>query len=458
MSELTQKTALELAGDLHRGDTTAAEITDAFLARIAAEEPALGAFAEIYADDARSAARAADAQIAAGYRRGPLHGIPIVVKDLVDWDGRVTTGGSQVHARRVARATAPVLRRLLDAGLIVLGKTKTVEFAFGGWGTNARMGTPHNPWDRRVHRVPGGSSSGTAVAVAAALAPWGIGTDTGGLVRLPAAFCGLVGLKTTAGRIPTAGIQPLSPTLDSVGPLARSTDDALVLDRILRAVALPDIAPADLVARLAPAHRRGVAGLRIARLPAFEFADVESTMRAAHDAALERLAAQGAEIVDVALPFAVGDIVAENGRIMAAEGYAAHGELADDPETPLDEAVRARLLGGREITAAAYLRTLAARRSLQAEYAQATAGIDALVTPSLKAPAIPVAEVDEAVSPAHFTRFGNYLDLCGTAVPVAGGDSALPLSVQVICAPDREDLSLRIAEALLENRSVPPAP
>src|SRR5205823_9552069 len=209
------------------------DVVEALLARIAAHNPKLHAFIDVYADDARLAAEGADKAIRSGHAVGPLHGVPIALKDLIDLEGRVTTGGSMVWRERRSPATATLARRLIAAGMIVLGKTHTVEFAMGGWGTNQHMGTPWNPWDLAAHRTPGGSSSGSGVAVAAGLAPVAIGTDTGGSVRLPAAWCGIVGLKVTAGRISTYGVLPLSSTLDTPGPLARSVEDAALIFRAL---------------------------------------------------------------------------------------------------------------------------------------------------------------------------------------------------------------------------------
>ena len=227
--DLTALTVEELATLLAQRRVSSVELTDACLARIARHNDALHAFIDVYADAARDAAQAADLARRAGYALGPLHGIPFGLKDLVDIEGRVTTGGSKVWADRVSPSTGSLAHRLVAAGMIVAGKTHTVEFAFGAWGTNQHMGTPRNPWDMTIHRAPGGSSSGSGVAVAARLVPWAIGTDTGGSVRIPSAMCGLTGLKTTVGRIPTDGILPLSETLDSVGPLARSARDAAIL-------------------------------------------------------------------------------------------------------------------------------------------------------------------------------------------------------------------------------------
>ena len=175
------------------------DLIDATIAKISASDPRLHAFVETYFDDARLAAEGADRAVRSGHAVGPLHGMPVALKDLVELEGRVATGGSKAWRDRRSSRTATLARRLVQAGMIVVGKTHTVEFAFGGWGTNQHMGTPWNPWDPRTHRVPGGSSSGSGVAVAARMVPWAIGTDTGGSVRLPASFCGLTGLKTTIG-------------------------------------------------------------------------------------------------------------------------------------------------------------------------------------------------------------------------------------------------------------------
>src|SRR3989475_4451366 len=278
------------------------DVVDALLVRIK-QRDALHAYIALYESEARLAAEAADSAIRSGHRIGPLHGVPIALKDLVDLQGRRTAGGSKVWIDRVSPVTATLARRLIGAGMIVLGKTHTVEFAMGGWGTNTHMGTPHNPWDPAVHRTPGGSSSGSGVAVAAGLAPAAIGTDTGGSVRLPASWCGIVGLKTTVGRISTYGVLPLSSTLDTPGPMTRSVEDAALLYRVLNG---PDPHDASTAVWTAddplPSLRRGVGGLRLAVLPDAERAGVDREVLSAYDAAIETLRGRGATIVTAALP------------------------------------------------------------------------------------------------------------------------------------------------------------
>src|SRR5688572_15060328 len=335
------------------------DVVDAQLERIRRRNPTLHAYIAVYEDDARLAAEAADKAIRSGHRVGPLHGVPIALKDLVDLEGRVTTGGSKVWRDRVSTVTATLAERAIAAGMIVIGKTHTVEFAMGSWGTNTHLGTPRNPWDLAVHRTPGGSSSGSGVAVAAGLAPVAIGTDTGGSVRLPAAWCGTVGLKVTAGRISTYGILPLSSTLDTPGPLARSVEDAAQIFRVLNGPDPRDPqtlawTPADPM----PTLRRGVAGLTLAILPDAERADVAADVLAAYDASIETLARLGARIVRPALPHAFRDYAAATGRVIGAEGYRFVGQLVDDASLPLDPHVRPRIQLGRDVRAHEYLKTL----------------------------------------------------------------------------------------------------
>ena len=424
-------------------------VVEALLARIAAHDAKLHAFIAVYGDDARLAAEAADKAIRSGHAVGPLHGVPIALKDLIDLEGRVTTGGSAAWRERRSPVTATLARRLIAAGMIVLGKTHTVEFAMGGWGTNQHMGTPWNPWDLAVARTPGGSSSGSGVAVAAGFAPWAIGTDTGGSVRLPASWCGLSGLKTTIGRVSTYGILPLAPSLDTPGPMARSVEDAALLFSVMqgadpldpRTLSAPP--PADPF----PALRRGVAGLRLARMPASERDGCTAEMLAAYDASLDRLARLGAEIVTVALPCRFADSMLATGRIIGSEAYQLVGHLVDNAALPIDAAVRPRIQLGRSITAREYLAALAERDALKRAFLAALDGVDALLTPTTQSAAIPLDAVDQNTTPAYFTRVFNLMEMCALSIPNGFTAGGLPTALQIACKPYDEATALRIGYA-----------
>ena len=446
--DVTSGPVHRLAGLVQRGELSSLEWVDACLARIAERDPQLHAFVEVYAEDARLAAQGADAAIRAGQSVGPLHGVPVALKDLVELDGRIVTGGSEAFKARRSTRTATLARRLMCQGAIVLGKTHTVEFAMGGWGTNTRRGTPWNPWDLAVRRTPGGSSSGSAVAVAGGLVPWAIGTDTGGSIRMPASWCGITGLKTTIGRVSTHGVLPLSPTLDTPGPMARGVEDVALLYAAIHGADPLDpmtrgLSYVDPMAGL----KAGIKGLRLARMPDSEARHASADVIRAYEESLRVLGSLGAEIVAPELPFRFEDVAASNLRIMAAESYALYHDLIDDPAAPLDPDVRPRIAAGRDISARAYLEALHQRALMKQQFAQAMDGLDALLTPSTMTTALPLAEVDQTKAPAHYTRFGNYLDLCALSLPNGSDPQGLPTSLQIVCRGEREDLALRIGWA-----------
>jgi aspartyl-tRNA(Asn)/glutamyl-tRNA(Gln) amidotransferase subunit A len=310
------------------------------------------------------------------------------------------------------------------------------------------MGTPRNPWDLRVHRTPGGSSSGSGVAVAAGLAPVAIGTDTGGSVRIPAAWNGIVGLKVTAGRISTFGVLPLSHTLDTPGPLARTVEDCALIYRLLNG---PDPRDPSTLAWThddpLPSMRRGVGGLRIGVMPEVERQGVDTEVLAAFDASIEALAQLGAQIVKVALPKRLNDYAQATGRIIGSEGYRYVGHLVDDEKQPTDPDVRPRIQLGRNVTARDYIVTLQEREEEKRAFAAAVADVDAWLTPTSLTAAIPINKADQGGTAAHFTRPGNYLGLCGVAIPNGFTTDGLPTSLQIMCHPGAEATALRIAWA-----------
>jgi aspartyl-tRNA(Asn)/glutamyl-tRNA(Gln) amidotransferase subunit A len=448
MSDPTYMTVHEMSAAIAGGSLTSTAIVDNCLERIAALDGKLRAFVVVYEDEARLAAQAADQAIRSGHRLGPLHGIPVALKDIIDMEGRVTTGGSMVWRDRISPTTATVAQRLIGAGMIVIGKTHSVEFAMGGWGTNTHMGTPWNPWDLDTHRTPGGSSSGSGVAVAAGMAPAAIGTDTGGSVRLPASYCGLAGLKTTVGRISLHGILPLSGTLDTPGPMTRSVEDAAMIYDVLHG---PDpLWPPTLAHGIESpfaAMLRGVKGLRLAAISGAERHGMDGPTLAAFDAAQETLRQLGATVSEIELPRPFTDFAAIAGRIIGAEGYRYVGELVETPNLPVDPNVRPRILLGKDIRAHEYLDALAEREAAKSEYAEAMLDFDALLLPSTETPAIPLTEVDEGGTPARFTRAANCLDLCALSVPNGVSPDGLPTSLQIACKGYDEAMALRIGWA-----------
>jgi len=437
-----------LSAEISAGRLSPVALTEALLERIARYDARLHAFIAVYGDDARLAAEGAEKAIRAGHAVGPLHGVPIALKDLVDMKGRVTTGDSTAWADRVSPVTATLARRLIAAGMIVIGKTHTVEFAMGGWGTNQHMGTPWNPWDGAAHCAPGGSSAGSGVSVAAGMAPCAIGTDTGGSVRLPASWCGITGLKVTIGRISTHGVLPLSTTLDTPGPMTRSVEDAAILYNVLQG---PD--PLDpLTLRRPPddplpAMRRGVAGLRLAVLPDSERESVDAEVLRAYDASVELLAGLGAQIVGVALPRPLASLAGVTGRIIGAEGYSFVGDLVDDPNLPIDDAVRPRIWLGKDMSVKDYLLTLREREVIKREFDAALGETDAWLTPTTATPAPVVEAIDQNSTPATFTRPINLLDRCALAVPNGLTSGGLPTSLQIACRAYDEATALRIGWA-----------
>lgn len=437
-----------LSARIASGDLSPADLMDCLLDRILAHDEKLHAFVTVYGEDARMAADAAAKAVRAGHAVGPLHGIPIALKDIIDLEGRVTTGGSYEWRDRVSPVTATLARRLIAAGIIVIGKTHSVEFAMGGWGTNQHMGTPWNPWDNAVHRTPGGSSAGSGVAVAAGLAPWAIGTDTGGSVRLPAAWCGLVGLKTTVGRVSTFGVLPLASTLDTPGPMTRSVEDAALLynamqgpdplDKLTKGVAFEDPLPQ---------MKRGIAGLKLAIMPAGEREGVDSEVLEAFDASVEALRELGALVNEVALPRVFASMGGMTGRIIGAEGYLFVGDRVDDLELRIDEDVRPRIWVGRDLSARDYLETLRKREVFKREFDEALAGYDALLTPTVATAAIPIDSIDQSTTPAGFTRAVNLLDRCALAIPNGFTAGGLPQSLHIVCDAYDEAMALRIGWA-----------
>jgi aspartyl-tRNA(Asn)/glutamyl-tRNA(Gln) amidotransferase subunit A len=450
--DLPWQSLAELSRLLARGAVSSREIVAAYLDRIALLDPRLHAFVDVYPDQALALAERSDHDRGGRATHGPLHGLPIAIKDLMHIRGRITSAGSKSRPHGLAEETATAAQRLFAAGMIPLGKTHLVEFAFGGWGRNAPLGAPWNPWDTTTHRVAGGSSSGSAVAVAAALAPAAIGSDTGGSIRIPAALCGLTGFKPTYGLISLAGVFPLATTLDSLGPLTRSVVDAALL---VAAMAGPDshdpatlaAPPIDWTGALtAETDLRGVSITALA-VEQFPWAALPDVLAARADA-ITTLRELGARVEEAGAPFDLEDVTVRNGRIIAAEAYALHRPYIEDAALEIDPWVRKRMLAGKAISAAEYRDELAARKRTAAGFSEWMRGRDALLTPTVPITAIPLDEVDEATSPlATFTRAVNYFGACGLSLPAGLSASGLPIGMQLVGAPFADATLLRLGRA-----------
>jgi aspartyl-tRNA(Asn)/glutamyl-tRNA(Gln) amidotransferase subunit A len=410
------QTLTSLAAALDAGTTTSRALVEQCLAAIA--DPAgegAQTFITVYAEAARAQADATDGLRKVGRAPGPYAGIPVSIKDLFDVAGETTRAGSTVlNGAPAAVAHAPVIARMLGAGFVLIGRTNMTEFALSGLGINPHYPTPSSPWDRAARRIPGGSSSGAAVSVADGMAFVGLGTDTAGSCRVPAALCGVVGYKPTARRVPLTGVLPLSFSLDSVGPLARNVADCAIVDAVLAGEA--PTAPA----------ARPLAGVRLALPDTLVMDGLDPVVAAAFDRALAALTAAGATVERVNFP-AMSRISAGTIRasISVCEGFAWHRALLARAADGYDQRVRFRLEGGNTASIADYLEALAIRRSIGAEMNAATAGYDAVVMPTV--PLLPPPIADLIANEAEYwrvnalmlrnTAFANFLDCCAITLP-----------------------------------------
>ncbi len=405
----------ELAQALADGTTTSRALIEESLARIS--DPAgegARTFIKTHADQARAMADAADLLRKAGRAPGRYAGIPIALKDLFDIAGEPTPAGSTVLADAPpAQANAPVVARMLGAGFIPVGRVNMTEFAFSGLGINPHYGTPASPWDRASRRIPGGSSSGTAVAVADGMAAAGLGTDTGGSCRIPAAFCGIVGYKPTARRVPINGVLPLAPSLDSVGPLAPSVACCAAIDAILANEAPTAPMPVSLN------------GLRLAVPSNMVLDDMDDVVAAAFQRALSTLSAAGARISEVRFGAFDGMSTANaKGGFAASEAYAWHRRLLATRGSGYDPRISVRIARGEHMSAADYIDLVNARSQLIAAFDSETEAFDAAVLPTTPVIAPRIADLDDerAYNSMNMlilrnTALGNFFDRCAISLP-----------------------------------------
>lgn len=442
MPESEPRTIRELVRAFAARETTAERATEECLQAIAAHNPTLNAFIAVTGDEALADARRADADVAAGRRRGPLHGVPISLKDSIDMRGVPTTAASRVRDGHVAAADAPAVARLRAAGAVIVGKTNLHEFAFGTTNEDSAFGPARHPLDPT--RSPGGSSGGSAASVIAGMAYGSIGSDTGGSIRIPAAACGLVGFKPTLGAVPTEGVVPLSATMDHVGPICRSVDDAQLLFDVLRGAVPPTPAP------------REARGLRLGLLRPYFMALLDDGVAAAFDQACSRVRRAGAEIADVSIPHA-GDIAAIYLHIGLSEAAAYHAATLERVPEAYTPNVRLRLEMGRYILAEDYVRALRGRDVLRAEVDRALAGVDALLLPSLAIPAptigaesVRIGSTDEPVRPVmlRLTQLFNLTGHPAMTVPCGTTPDRLPVGAQIVGRAGADAALLAVARAL----------
>lgn len=446
------KTAAASAPSATRGVEAVERSVDAIRRR----NDDLNAFLIVTADEAMAEAKAQ----AATRHRGPLAGLPIGVKDIIDLEGHPTRAGSKTRAQAApAEKDAFVVAKLRAAGAIVVGKTNTVEYAFGGWGTNHAVGTPKNPWDLKTHRTPGGSSSGTGSAVGGGLVPAALGTDTGGSVRLPASFCGCVGLKTSIGLVSRAGVVPLSATLDTIGPLAANVRLCAEMLDVMQGYDRDDptthgVAPVDPFRDL----DRGIRGFRIGRLVDEQMPRMTPEIRASFEKALRMLGEAGATIEPFRLPQTLEEYTLRRPTIMTGDAYAAHAHLVDDEKSALHPDIRGRMIAARQFSAADHIRAQDQRRQDIADFLFAMDRLDAIVLPTTPTAAIPLSEVDESLTPAFHTRFGNHLALAALSIPIDLTPAGLPSSLQIVVRRFDDPLALRIGQAFEKVRGAFPLP
>jgi len=436
---------------LSEGRTTSQALTEEALSR-AADPAGEGArvFTKLYPEAARAAAQASGILRKAGLTRSSIDGLTISIKDLFDVAGEVTMAGSVARAGEPAAAEdAVVVKRLRAAGAVIVGRTNMTEFAYSGLGINPHYDVPRNPWDRKTGRIPGGSSSGAAVSVTDGMAVAGIGSDTGGSVRIPAALCGLTGFKPTAARVPLTGVLPLSTSLDSIGAIAPSVACCAILDAIMAGEEERLPRPANL------------AGLRLAVPTTLALDGMDEDVARAFEAALSSLSAAGARIDEIAVPeFAELAAINAKGGFTAAEAWAWHRDLIERAGDKYDPRVVSRIRRGKDISAADYLELLAAREAWKAGVEARIEGYDALLLPTVPVVAPAIADLS-ASDDVYYATNGlilrnptliNFLDGAALSVPChAPGEAPVGLMIAGPAGSDRRILAIGMAVEALRS-------
>ena len=442
------ETISELAPLLRAGKISSAEITRHSLTKIEKSNSALNAFITVTGDSALHEAETADVEIARGEWRGPLHGIPVALKDLIDTRGVRTTSASALHKDRVPEVDAEVVQRLRTAGAVIVGKNNLHEFAYGGSSLIGISGDVHNPWS--MERIAGGSSGGSAATVAARLCPFAIGTDTAGSIREPAALCGCVGLKPTYGRVSARGVIPLSWSLDHIGPFASTVHDAALVLQGIAGYDSDDLASADVpVADYVSGLKHGAKKIRVGVPRAYFYDELDGEVAAAAEQALAVIAKLAAEIKDVTLA------IPTDRTLQMAEAFAYHMEdVRKTPELYQPETMR-RIRTGETVSTPKYIQAARELTEARRKIADAFADVDLLITPTTPIPAPAIADLKadaNALRPAEIkllrnTRPFNVWGIPAISLPCGFTKDRLPIGLQIAGPPWREDLVLRLAHA-----------
>ncbi len=443
-------TILEAAAALRAKKVSSAELTEEALKRIESANPKINAFITVAADSARARAAAMDGEMARGVDRGPLHGIPVAHKDLMMTRGLRTTAGSRIFSDFVPAEDAAVVAKWSDAGAVMIGKAGLHELAYGITSTNPHFGAVRNPWD--LERIPGGSSGGSAAAVAADLVFAATGTDTGASIRLPASFCGVVGLKPTYERVSRRGVLPLGLTLDHVGPITRTVRDAAVSFNAMAIAASGYVPPANVDIR----------GVRAGLPENFYFERLDLEVAGAVRGAVQTAAALGARIVDVKAPDIEGlNTVARVLLLVEAVSnlrpyLGRRGDFGADVLALLDQ--------GRLLSAADYADAQRLRRMFAAEFSRLWGEVDCVFTPIAPIPAPKIGQAmveiggvaeDARLASTRFMRGINVLGIPALSLPCGFTKSGLPIGLQILAAPGKEDELLRIGAAMEDAIGLP---
>ena len=453
-TELADMSVAQLAERIRSKQVSPVEVADAFIKRTDSLESKIGAFITRTSESAMEAAKAAEAEIASGNYRGPLHGIPVGVKDIYWTEGVRTTSGSLVRADFVPDRDSGAVARLREAGAYSVGKTVTCEFAFDPTGRNVHYGMPNNPWG--LDRMPGGSSAGSGAGVAAGFAPIALGTDTGGSIRIPSALCGLTGIKPTFGLTSRFGVTPLSWSLDTVGPMARSAEDAAIALNVLAGYDAEDPSSVRMErVDYTEGLDRGVRGLRIGVPKEYVWDIMDPEVASAFHKAMAVMEELGATVEEISIPEMewVPPIAI---TLATVEGAALYGREVREQGDLFDQSIRRRIESGMFISAERYIQATQARVLFTRRINEVLGRVDVLATPTVAAPApMQDAETMEIGGKKtnvrevllRATRIFNICRLPTVALPTGFSEDGLPLSMQIAAPAFQDAVALRAAHA-----------